>query len=530
MKIKLFVLFMLSIIFASDVYSQFPNYRIHPSANHQIEPAIVRHPSNPLIMFASSFTVNFSFRSEGVYVTTDGGLSWRGSDTCTGSPIVNHGGDPGPIIDKDGRFILTHQGGFILGMWSNYSTDQGQTWSNNLLIAGNDQDKGSPATDDVSNSPYYGRTSLVWTRFTNPYPIALSYTANGGVNWSPVIQVNNSISGHQSLGPAMVIGNGGKAFVSWAASILTSPFNEDYIGFGVSTNGGDSWTVNETAYDCNGIKSSSLAPWGIRVNGYPGMDIDKSGGPRDNWIYIVTAEKNLSPAGSDPDIVFHRTTDEGVTWSPGIRVNQDPLNNGKIQILPAIRVDENGGINVIYFDNRNISSDSAQIYLSRSTDGGNSWADYLVSDHRFRPKGISGAGSGNQGDNIGITSGNNKLYPVWMDDHTGIYQVWSAIIDLNSVGVKQISSEIPDGFELKQNYPNPFNPVTVISYQLKVNSFINLKVFDARGKETITLVNEKQNAGIYKVDFNGENLPSGVYLYKLETGDFKDTKRMVLLK
>jgi hypothetical protein len=527
---KFIFLYILLVILVNDAFSQFPNFRIHPSGNNQIEPAIVRHPNNPLIMFASSFTVNTSFRSEGVYVTTDGGLSWRGSDTCNGSPITNHGGDPGPIIDKDGRFILTHQGGFILGMWSNYSTDQGLTWSNNLLIAGNDQDKGSPATDDAQNSPYYGRTSLVWTRFTNPYPIALSYTTNGGANWSPVTQVNNSLAGHQSLGPSMVVGSDGTYYTSWAASILTSPFNEDYIGFGVSTNGGDSWTVNEAAYDCNGIKTSSLAPWGIRVNGYPAMDIDKSGGSRNNWIYIITAEKNLSPAGSDPDIIFHRSTDRGLTWSAGVRVNQDQLNNGKIQILPAVRVDETGGINVVYYDNRNVPNDSCQVYLSRSTDGGNSWADYQVSDHNFKPKGISGAGSGNQGDNIGITSGNNKLWPVWMDDHSGIYQIWTASIDLNSVGVKQINSEVPDGFSLSQNYPNPFNPATKINYELRVTNYVKLNVYDALGNEIVNLVNQKQNAGSYEVEFNAENLPSGVYFYKLESGVNSITKKMFLLK
>lgn len=100
-------------------------------------------------MFASAFTVRLSFKSEGVYVTTNGGVNWFGSDTCTGSPISNHGGDPGPIIDKDGKLILTHQGGFVLGMYSNYSTDLGQTWSSNYQIAGSESSKGSPATDDV---------------------------------------------------------------------------------------------------------------------------------------------------------------------------------------------------------------------------------------------------------------------------------------------------------------------------------------------------------------------------------------------
>lgn len=529
-KYIFYVLFLLVILIQGESGSQVPNFRIHPSSNNQIEPAIVKHPTNPLIMFASSFTVRLSFKSEGVYVTTNGGVNWFGSDTCTGSPISNHGGDPGPIIDKDGRLILTHQGGFVLGMYSNYSTDLGQTWSSNYQIAGNDQDKGSPATDDVTSSPYYGRTYLVWTRFTSPFPIALSYTTNGGSNWSGVIQLNNSLPSRQSLGPVMVVGPEGKCYASWASSTLVSPFNEDCIGFGVSTNGGLNWTNNECAYDCNGIKSSSLPPWGIRVNGYPAMDVDKSGGSRNGWIYIVTAEKNLLPAGSDPDIVFHRSTDEGQTWSAGVRVNQDPFNNGKIQILPAITVDAQGGINVVYFDNRNISPDSSQVYLSRSTDGGISWRDFLISDHNFKPKGIAGAGSGNQGDNIGITSVGNKLWPVWMDDITGIYQIWTAPVDLNTIGVSQISNEVPEGFSLSQNYPNPFNPFTNMEFGISKSGFVSLKVYNSLGKEIVTLVNEVKTAGTYKAGFDGSGLPSGVYYYRLEAGSDIITKKMLLIK
>ncbi len=90
---------------------------------------------------------------------------------------------------------------------------------------------------------------------------------------------------------------------------------------------------------------------------------------------------------------------------------------------------------------------------------------------------------------------------------------------------------IPGKFELQQNYPNPFNPNTVISYQLAVNSFASLKIYDVLGNEVSTLVNEKQDAGYYAVDFIGSNLASGVYFYKLAVdGKIIDTKRMILLK
>ncbi len=99
-----------------------------------------------------------------------------------------------------------------------------------------------------------------------------------------------------------------------------------------------------------------------------------------------------------------------------------------------------------------------------------------------------------------------------------------------SVGITNISSEIPDSYILHQNYPNPFNPVTVIRYSLIENRFTTLKVFDALGKIVSTLVNEKQNTGTYEVEFDGSDLASGVYYYNLSAGDFSETKRMLLLK
>lgn len=533
-SVRNFYLIAALILAVSEISTaQFPSYRLYPSTSNQIEPAIVRHPTDPNIMFASAYTIRFSFRSEGVYVTTNGGVTWRGTDTLLGQPITNHGGDPGPVIDKDGRFILTHQGGFVLGMYSNTSTNQGQTWSNNAQIAGDDQDKGSPATDDVPNSQYYGRTYLIWTRFTNPFPAVMSYTTNGGTSWVPVTQVNNSQSGRQSLGPVMVIGPNGECYASWSSASLSSPFTELSMGFARSTNGGASWTVTENAYATRGIKSSQLPPWNIRVNGYPSMDVDRTDGARNGWLYIVSAEKDLAPAGTDPDIVFHRSTDGGSTWSAGVRVNQDPINNGRNQIFPAMRVDENGGINVIYIDGRN-SPDSAQCYLSRSTDGGITWQDFLVSDHKFRPKSVAGAGSGNQGDNIGITSGANKLWPVWMDDVTGVYQIWTAPIDLTTIGINQLSSEVPNDFRLMQNFPNPFNPTTKIRFSISSsgkNPMVKLVVHDLIGREVALLANQRLSPGEYEAVFSKPELPSGMYSYSLVIdGTIVNSRKMMLLK
>ena len=102
--------------------------------------------------------------------------------------------------------------------------------------------------------------------------------------------------------------------------------------------------------------------------------------------------------------------------------------------------------------------------------------------------------------------------------------------DTNLTNIEQIGNSIPEYFSLSQNFPNPFNPNTIINYQLAINNVVSLKVYDALGKEVATLVNEKQNPGSYSVEFNSKGLPSGIYFYKLEAGDFVETKKMVLMK
>jgi photosystem II stability/assembly factor-like uncharacterized protein len=89
---------------------------------------------------------------------------------------------------------------------------------------------------------------------------------------------------------------------------------------------------------------------------------------------------------------------------------------------------------------------------------------------------------------------------------------------------------IADKFVLEQNYPNPFNPTTKIRFQIADRSFVSLKVFDVLGNEVITPVNEEKPEGKYEISFNGSNLPSGVYFYKLTAGKFSETKKLIMLK
>ncbi|HEY3250333.1 MAG TPA: T9SS type A sorting domain-containing protein [Ignavibacteria bacterium] len=97
-------------------------------------------------------------------------------------------------------------------------------------------------------------------------------------------------------------------------------------------------------------------------------------------------------------------------------------------------------------------------------------------------------------------------------------------------GITQISNEVPGEFKLYQNYPNPFNPVTNFRFQIAHSGFVKIMVYDAEGKEISAIVNQEMKPGVYEVQWKGMDFPSGVYFYRLETGDYKQTKKMMFVK
>ena len=97
------------------------------------------------------------------------------------------------------------------------------------------------------------------------------------------------------------------------------------------------------------------------------------------------------------------------------------------------------------------------------------------------------------------------------------------------VSVNEVHN-IPNAITLSQNYPNPFNPTTTIHYAIKERASVEIVLYDILGREVEVLVNEEQDAGYYKIDFNASRLASGIYFYRLQAGSFVETKKMVLLK
>jgi hypothetical protein len=89
---------------------------------------------------------------------------------------------------------------------------------------------------------------------------------------------------------------------------------------------------------------------------------------------------------------------------------------------------------------------------------------------------------------------------------------------------------VADKYSLSQNYPNPFNPETKIDFTIPKNGFVSIKIYDITGKEIYTLVSSNMNKGSYSVDFNASNISTGIYFYKITSGSFTDTKKMILIK
>jgi hypothetical protein len=95
---------------------------------------------------------------------------------------------------------------------------------------------------------------------------------------------------------------------------------------------------------------------------------------------------------------------------------------------------------------------------------------------------------------------------------------------------KDLAKNIPKEFLLSQNYPNPFNPITLIEYALPKDANVTIKIYSLLGQEVKTIVNEFKSAGYYSILFDATNLASGVYLYKMEAGDFKNVKKLAVIK
>jgi len=120
--------------------------------------------------------------------------------------------------------------------------------------------------------------------------------------------------------------------------------------------------------------------------------------------------------------------------------------------------------------------------------------------------------------------GDTVRYSKWYAGSTFYPFSWTDVTNVKNQTLQ------PADFTLYQNYPNPFNPVTKIKYQLPLRSEVRLTVYDILGREIKVLVNQEKPAGTYEVQFDGSDLPSGVYFYRMETAKYSAAKKFILIK
>jgi len=233
-------------------------------------------------------------------------------------------------------------------------------------------------------------------------------------------------------------------------------------------------------------------------------------------------------------------------------------NNGANWMLQDLTFSGYPYPSAIWFDNSTNGFSSADMNIVKTTNSGMNWIITPGSSGPEIIRGITGTGNfwwyvrflsnqifytSNGGQNwlVQYTAPTNAGYNHITKGRNGSSRLWAARIDggisvyTGELGIKKIASSVPDKFKLFQNYPNPFNPNSKIKYQIAKLSNAKIVVYDALGREIITLVNEELKPGTYEVEFDPEKsrqagLSSGVYYYTLSAGDYFETKKMVLIK
>ncbi len=496
----------------------------------------------------------------GVYTSTDNGVSWNIFNTgVTGADAYvkdfgNNGTNLYAIFYGAGVFRLSGAGTEWIKVLSQipYSLNTGLSalcCDNNIVLAGltagiyRSEDKGAdwaeanqgltgdltPVMFSVTNSKMY-----LIGEFTNNGDDWLYSSDDEGSSWSNIsMNLNNhAINSLDASGQKVYLGAAGAILYSsnsarsWV-QVDTPLFKYNNVITISKTNNNIIYhlqTWHHHGKDLRGLSKST-------DNGYTWWEIDSTidifNAPfvtltdKNNFIYLGTAEK------------FYRSSDGGTSFT---------------------LLSDAFGVNSISISGNNVYASKYGGGVIKSKNNGNTWqsintglADSVVNclsaiygDYVYAGTGsgiywTTDGGSHWKKLNGGLGVNKNVLAIIQNDSYVycniegaGLYrheQVMDAPVAINPQG-----NNIPEVYSLKQNYPNPFNPVTKIGFDLPKDGNVKLVVYDLLGREVSLLVNTFKKAGTYSFDFDGNKLSSGVYFYKLETPEFTDIKRMVLVK
>jgi hypothetical protein len=466
-----------------------------------------------------------------------------------------------------------------------YNSSGVQQWAQTYTGGGNDNRGESLAVDNSGNVYVTGRANV-----GNPACVTLKYNSSGVQQWAKIYnQLTNSTAEH---GVGIVLDNTGNIYVACQSNrFAVIKYNSAGDSLWVNRSYGQYPTAismdnfsnvyvcgfMDTAnhyFDYLTVKfnSSGVIQWTKSYNG-PGQTF-----AADDRAYSIAVDNNLNVYVTGESLNLNNTTSyctikyntDGVQkW---VQRYSHPANN--LNRAYSVAVDLSGNVFVtgtINTDYVTVKYDSTgnQLWVNGF---GTPFSQYpnlvkldilgnvfvgctfrpttTASEYRIIKYSNSGVQQWIQTYAGLVTNGQNILNDMALDNQGNIHVTGSSsqpsggsLTDIATVkfglfvGVSPGSNQFPEKYSLSQNYPNPFNPVTVISYKLAVSSFTSLIIYDVLGKEAATLVNQSQQPGTYEVEFDGSNYPSGVYFYRIElhsdnieSGDFVDTKKMLLIK
>ncbi|HCY76757.1 MAG TPA: hypothetical protein DHV28_12625 [Ignavibacteriales bacterium] len=486
------------------------------------------HPENPNVVYV----LDVAFMR-----SSDGGSTW---------PVIYGYGGPSELhVDHhalafnpvDPNFIISGNDGGI-----NISTNGGQTFS---------QPKNIPATQfyeiglDYNNpEKLYGGTQDNGTNRTADGSVDNWQRIYGGDGFYVVVDYNNS-------------------------NIIYAESQNG--GLGKSTDGGISWL-----YALNGIDGSEPTNWSTPVVMDPNSSnilyfgthsLYRTTNSAASWVKIspqltdwipgrrLGTITTIAAAPTNSDVIYVGTDDAHVWVSSNNGTNWNDISNGLPERWVSRIVVDPANENIVYATFNGLRWRDPQPHVFRSTNKGADWADisgnlpdapvnafavdniysnrlYLGNDVGMYVSFDSGQSWQVLGEGLPVLPiGDIKIHPIENFLVAGTYGRSMYKIDLNLVtDVNNPQPQFITGFSLYQNYPNPFNPTTKISWQSSAAGHQTLKVYDITGKEIATLVDEYKSAGNHEINFDASSLSSGVYLYKLSSENYSDTKKMLLLK
>jgi hypothetical protein len=427
-----------------------------------VETAVAIDPTNPDHIVGSAVVTIGDARARRItnftYVSWDAGRTW--TSVAMPNPEGRVQGDDAVVIDHEGRVYRTYLGFKHLrnpegvfpktGLFLAASSDGGLTYEPPITLVDHlntivpFEDKPYPGVDLSEDSPYRGSVYVAWTRFTR--------YGSASPDDSSYIYVVVSRDGARTFSrPQRVPAGGGDALDSdgtvEGAVPAVGPNGEVYMAWsgprGIeltrSLDGGDAWEPARTILDQPGgwdIEVEGLS----RANGMPVTAVDISGGPYRGTVYVNWADlRNNGGADGDADIFISRSSDGGATWSEPLRVNQDPVGNGRDQFFTWMSVDPvDGSVNVVYYDRREGDGRRVHVYLARSTDGGRSFKEYRISAEPFEP-----VLNRFFGDYIGISAYSGRVASLWTQATPEANVLRAAVIDFVEQGSPERESGRP---------------------------------------------------------------------------------------